>query len=355
MQVEDGRSDPELVEVFIEEAKEEIANIARNLPQWTSDRENSEALIATRRSFHTLKGSGRMVGAQLLGEFAWNIENLLNRVINQTLEPTPAMVSFVEEACGALPQLLEQLEIGLSPKVDVQLLMKRAEAFAEGDPDAASITSQSLRVQAPSEAPPEPAMDPVLADIFVKELRGHLGVIRDFLAASPPATAPHTVDEPLFRACHTLLGSARMAGFEPVMTLAAPLAEQLRRHFESNVGLSVSGLDALRAAADQIEAMATGLTEGRIVQPDPAVRKALEGLDARIESAASAPAAQPAAAPATPPRSSHPRKADSIPRSRRFSPRKPPRYSTARKPRCRTYDSVKSKAPLRCCSATCTP
>ena len=50
---------------------------------------NSEALIATRRSFHTLKGSGRMVGAQLIGEFAWSIENLLNRLINQTLEPTP--------------------------------------------------------------------------------------------------------------------------------------------------------------------------------------------------------------------------------------------------------------------------
>ena len=32
-----------------------------------------------RRSFHTLKGSGRMVGAQLIGEFAWSIENLLNR------------------------------------------------------------------------------------------------------------------------------------------------------------------------------------------------------------------------------------------------------------------------------------
>src|SRR6185436_19023229 len=73
MQVEEDRSDPEIVEVFIDEAKEEIANIARNLPVWVLDRENSEALIATRRSFHTLKGSGRMVGAQLIGEFSWSI------------------------------------------------------------------------------------------------------------------------------------------------------------------------------------------------------------------------------------------------------------------------------------------
>jgi chemosensory pili system protein ChpA (sensor histidine kinase/response regulator) len=296
MQVEQERSDPELVEVFIEEAKEEIANIQRNLPQWTGDRENSEALIATRRSFHTLKGSGRMVGAQLLGEFAWNIENLLNRIINQTREPTPAMVAFVEEAAAALPQLLEQLEIGLAPKVDVQLLMKRAEAFAEGDPDAASITGPSLRVPAPAVAAPEPAMDPVLADIFVKEMRGHLKVIGEFLASAPRETAPHTVGEPLYRACHTLLGSARMAGFEPVMTLAAPLAEQLRRHFESGTGIGTTGLDALRAAAGQMEAMAEGLTVGRVVQADPRVRKALESLAARARAAAPPTSAAPAAA-----------------------------------------------------------
>ena len=117
-----GHSPP----VFIEEAKEEIANIRQNLPTWIDDRANTEALIATRRSFHTLKGSGRMVGAQLIGEFAWSIENLLNKVINQTLEPTPAMLKFVIEASGALPQLLEQLEIGLPPCAAYEEAVRRA-------------------------------------------------------------------------------------------------------------------------------------------------------------------------------------------------------------------------------------
>jgi chemosensory pili system protein ChpA (sensor histidine kinase/response regulator) len=134
MQVDEGRSDPELVEIFIEEAKEELANIQQCLPAWTENLENSEALISVRRSFHTLKGSGRMVGAQLLGEFSWSIENLLNRLINQTLAPTPGMLEFIVTAAATLPALVEQLEIGIPPKVDVPLLMKRAEAFAESDP-----------------------------------------------------------------------------------------------------------------------------------------------------------------------------------------------------------------------------
>jgi chemosensory pili system protein ChpA (sensor histidine kinase/response regulator) len=224
-----------------------------------------------------------MVGAQLLGEFAWSIENLLNRVINQTLEITPSMVAFVMEASAALPQLLEQLEIGLAPKVDVQLLMKQAEAFAEGDPDAASITGESLRIQVPQAAqpPPEPGMDPVLADIFVKEMRGHLGVIRRFLGEARPGAAPHSVDEPLYRACHTLLGSARMAGFEPAMQLAAPLAEHLRRYFDSGIGITDAAVAALRSAADQIEAMAEAIAAGRNVELDPSLLQSLEPLTFR--------------------------------------------------------------------------
>ena len=304
MQVAGERSDPELVEVFIEEAKEEIAAIERNLPLWTADLDNSEALIAIRRSFHTLKGSGRMVGAQLIGEFAWSVENLLNRLINQTLAATPAMVAFVQGASQALPQLIEQLEIGLAPKVDVQLLMKQAEAFAEGDPEAESLTSQSLRtpaVSAPAAAPePTPSMDPVLADIFVKEMRGHLSVMRDFLAAAARQPAPHTVVEPLYRACHTLLGSARMAGFAPAMTLAGPLAEHLRRHFEAGSGLTAKGVDALRAAADEIQRLTDGLAGGKQLTIDPKLVKALDALAVHPAAAPSVPVPAPEAAPASP-------------------------------------------------------
>ncbi|HVY66301.1 MAG TPA: Hpt domain-containing protein [Gammaproteobacteria bacterium] len=307
MQVAGERSDPELVEVFIEEAKEEIANIERNLPLWTADLDNSEALIAIRRSFHTLKGSGRMVGAQLIGEFSWSVENLLNRLINQTLAHTPAMVAFVQVATKALPQLIEQLEIGLAPKADVQLLMKQAEAFAEGDPDAENLTSQSLRSPALAPqppAPPEPAapvMDPVLADIFVKETRGHLAVIREYLAAASRQPGPHSVPEPLHRACHTLLGSARMAGFAPMMTLAGPLAEHLRRHFDNGSELTDAGLDALRAAADEIARLADGLAGGKQLDVAATFPKALDALAAAVPPAAASPAEQPAAAVAPPP------------------------------------------------------
>ncbi len=77
--------DPQFVELFIEEAKEEIASVQKTFPSWDENPMDLEALSSMRRSFHTLKGSGRMVGARAIAEFAWSIENLLNRIIDKTL------------------------------------------------------------------------------------------------------------------------------------------------------------------------------------------------------------------------------------------------------------------------------
>jgi chemosensory pili system protein ChpA (sensor histidine kinase/response regulator) len=97
-------ADPELVTLFIEEAREELAKIARHFPVWEQNPLEHDSLVTIRRSFHTLKGSGRMVGARELSEFAWSIENLLNRLLDNTLTRAPAMLGVVREAIAALPE-----------------------------------------------------------------------------------------------------------------------------------------------------------------------------------------------------------------------------------------------------------
>ncbi len=104
--------DPQFVELFIEEAKEEIASVQKTFPLWDQNPMDLEALSSMRRSFHTLKGSGRMVGARAIAEFAWSIENLLNRIIDKTLSRTPGMMALLRNSVAALPQLVEQLETG---------------------------------------------------------------------------------------------------------------------------------------------------------------------------------------------------------------------------------------------------
>jgi chemosensory pili system protein ChpA (sensor histidine kinase/response regulator) len=241
--------DPELLELFIEEAKEEVVSINRNLPQWVEAPDDMETLITVRRSFHTLKGSGRMVGAERIGEYCWAIENLLNKLINRTLARTPPMVSFIQQAAAVVPELVEQLEVGTEPASDVSLIMARASAFADGDPNAAVLTIAAARPEAKAQEPPSLEMDPVLLDIFAKETAGHLKVIKDYIEACQGHRPPFHVTDKLYRACHTLHGSANMANVERGVAVAGALNRFVRRVYDHKVGFMQSGVDAIRAAS----------------------------------------------------------------------------------------------------------
>jgi chemosensory pili system protein ChpA (sensor histidine kinase/response regulator) len=248
----DVHIDPEMLELFIEEAKEEIVSIRRNLPRWVESSEDVETLITVRRSFHTLKGSGRMVGAERIAEFSWSIENLLNRLINRTLTRTPPMVEFITEAAAALPELIEQLEVGTEPATDIAHIMTRAHAFAEGDPNAAVLEAAA---QAPAEEPAEAAgleMDPVLLDIFAKETAGHLKVISDYVDSCAGHQPPFPVTDKLYRACHTLHGSANMANVERGVAVAGALNRFVRRVHDCKTGFQPSGIGALTAVIKAI-------------------------------------------------------------------------------------------------------
>src|SRR5690606_20275946 len=124
--------DPELLALFLEEAREEEARIAQNLPAWDQDPTQLDALVASRRAFHTLKGSGRVVGATALAEFAWSVENLLNRLLDKTLTRSPAILGVLREAVAALPQLVAQLADGSVPTADAVAIATRAHALAAG-------------------------------------------------------------------------------------------------------------------------------------------------------------------------------------------------------------------------------
>ena len=98
--------DDEIIEIFIEEATEVTETIGEYFPRWAQDFEDNDSLIEFRRAFHTLKGSGRMVGANDIGELAWSIENMLNRVIDHTIVAQAVHVQIIEKVRGLLPDMI---------------------------------------------------------------------------------------------------------------------------------------------------------------------------------------------------------------------------------------------------------
>ncbi len=98
--------DDEIIDIFIEEATEVTETINEYFPRWANNFDDQEALIEFRRAFHTLKGSGRMVGANEIGELAWSIENMLNRVLDHTIAPQAIHAQLIDKVCGLLPGMI---------------------------------------------------------------------------------------------------------------------------------------------------------------------------------------------------------------------------------------------------------
>jgi chemosensory pili system protein ChpA (sensor histidine kinase/response regulator) len=301
--------DPELLELFIEEAKEEIASIKKVFPLWDQNPMDTEALVTLRRSFHTLKGSGRMVGARLIGEFGWAIENLLNRLLDKTLSRSPGMMAMIRNAILELPHVIEQLETGRPLANPVDALMARAFAYAEGrDPDQSATDvpadDKSALVaelahpapEAPAAAEPTqfaPQMDPVLHDIYSKETDGHLGVIREYLRKRTGQPAPHDLPENVYRAIHTLSGSSKMAEARHGIRITEPLHLYMRKVFDSGHGLTESGLAALSESVAAIDKVVEHINEATAYFGEqPSLVQRLHELEAQLDAQLAQEAAQ---------------------------------------------------------------
>lgn len=226
---DDDLIDDEILEIFVEEAGEVLDTIREYLPMLLRQHDDRSALSEVRRAFHTLKGSGRMVGALVVGELAWAVENMLNRVIDGSIFMNDDIASLLEAVTEAAPTLVDDFEKRQAPSLDTTSLEARANALANGEiPDASVMPSADADHPAESIAADdhdeedEFGVDPVLLDIFESETETHLQTLKDFLTtAGDKASVSYTDD--LSRALHTLKGSAHTAGITPIAAVITPL------------------------------------------------------------------------------------------------------------------------------------
>lgn len=236
--------DDELLEVFLEETEEVLAALHEYLPQWIGSlgdaRSNTTALTEVRRGFHTLKGSGRMVRALILGELAWAVENLLNRILENSVQPDADVQQLLNEVLQLLPDIIKDFADGAQhQRDDVDMLAARAHALAKGQ--------GPLTFAAAAASEEDEELDPQLLEIFRQEALSHLDSLRRFLDASAQDPSPAISDE-LLRALHTLKGSASMAGVVPLAELASPLDQMVREYKAHMIALGQPELKLLRSA-----------------------------------------------------------------------------------------------------------
>ncbi len=247
-------ADEEVVLIFIEEAEEEIEKIFKNLEPWKSDIHNEEALVTIRRSFHTLKGSGRLVGAEIIAEFSWQFEKILNKVIESTFEICESLFEILDKSAIGLQQLLTQLKSGQNPEIDIQALIYEAqnypvntdnndenleknttktsdldietqdEEIAEEIKSEDVLQNESLCVDAVENDNLESKKEfnTELREIFIQEAFQHIETLEESLNAGYDKRKLK-VNENILHALHTLYGSSRIADVPAIANICGLL------------------------------------------------------------------------------------------------------------------------------------
>jgi chemosensory pili system protein ChpA (sensor histidine kinase/response regulator) len=180
---EDEAAEAELREIFLLEAQEVLEAIEQNSAVLINDASNEDALTTIRRSFHTLKGSSRMVGLNEFGEGGWAMEQLLNAWLSEKKPASPEFLNLVAHAHGVFTNWVTSLEQGDGSVVQPADLIAQANAMREGKPYVASVASVETVVEAiafdkvvevAEVVHVEPvaevvAEQPVVAELFVSE------------------------------------------------------------------------------------------------------------------------------------------------------------------------------------------
>ncbi len=269
--------DDEIREVFLEELEEEIQNLSQLLPAWHVEPNSAELLRPIRRVFHTLKGSGRLVGAKALGEFSWSVESLLNRVLDGSRSATPAVEALVGHAFDTLPLLRAALQ-GQSVHADLAGIQDVAGKLMAGEEaiyqPADAVTQEPAAIDA-DEAEPVAAesdaiaemmaqeiaetasdsnvfsIDPVLLEILKPEVNGHLEVVDRWLAACASG-GPQQVTDPLLRSIHTMNGAFAMTDVVVITDVTSPLEGYLKRALAHDRMPSVEDIGLIGEASQAI-------------------------------------------------------------------------------------------------------
>lgn len=228
--------DVDIAEIFVEEVVDNIQIIMNEFSSLVS--KNIESIKTARRAYHTLKGSGRMTGADRLGEFAWSLENALNRVLDETVDLSPLLVEQVAKSVPFVKELVNEFCGSEKASDDVEIALGIANAIASGEktedisaeferlPHTEIVVSKEVAGQLENNSSVSEVevsdiddVDPVLRKIFINETLKCQSIAKETISDWNSVRLAASSDEHLneiIRSIHTIKGSAKTAGADDI-------------------------------------------------------------------------------------------------------------------------------------------
>ena len=284
----DDDGDDELLQIFLEEAREVVGNGLAAIDALAAEPSNVNELTTLRRAFHTLKGSSRMVGLNEFGEAAWSMEQVLNTVLADQKPASEDLRGLAAEAMTGFGRWIEDIAAhadgawkasAFRGPADAMRLEQRRVAIA------LPLTAQPVEEKTLALHVPAPAEEPAISF----ELPAVPSAPAMDFAPPPAAAAEPVAPQPAAEAAALDLSFLDAAPVPP----EAPLVEAVQEQPAEPVSLAGS-VEVVEGAPDFD--FDFGAEPAPAQAADVSVTE-IEGIDFASLSALSASAEPPAAQP----------------------------------------------------------
>ncbi|GKS68324.1 chemosensory pili system protein ChpA (sensor histidine kinase/response regulator) [Nitrosomonas sp. PY1] len=320
--------DRELLDIFLEEADELLASITHDLENCQKNPNDGVALVALRRAFHTLKGSGRMVMLDEMSEVAWHLEQVLNRWIIEKRYASNPLLDLISRTIDAYSLWCKNLSTYGATDIEAEDLLRSASELlnttkdhplvaVEADtskPDKV-VTTVITNDDIPVTAIPTPIRESTLADstpqfaqvdkplhhqnnddqinyellpVFIEETQDIIPQIGSKLRAWRILPQDQDIHHALMRLLHTIKGSSHMIGAIHLGTRIHTLESHVAAAFQQH-HIAETALDQLENEFDVISGEIEQLQTAQVnaVAPDqdlpdtdiPSIHSTVDGSD----------------------------------------------------------------------------
>ncbi|PJJ19711.1 chemosensory pili system protein ChpA (sensor histidine kinase/response regulator) [Janthinobacterium sp. 67] len=289
--------DAEMLDIFIAEAREVLAFIDTTLALPREQAASGDHLAMLRRSFHTLKGSSRMIGLAQFAEAAGAIERVMNTWLAEARPVSDDLFTLLNYGWYQLSEWVAQLEGGAGREREPGMLLAAAERVREGGPfelrkprPAAPVASNGNVIGLPLATAPALHEAPDDHLKHVGDLRISLPLYNIYLAETDELLRVLTrdfgewrheqraVSAEALQAVHTLAGTSGTVGFQSLRDLAHALETVIETVVPPLAGLRAEQHDVLEQATQRIGQMLQAFALGDLAPTQPDMIEALNTL-----------------------------------------------------------------------------
>ena len=184
----------EILEEFLIEADEILANLDQDLIELESNPEDKELLNKIFREMHTLKGGAGFLGLTSIVEIAHKIEDIFNKLRNDELHLTSEMMDVIFEGVDKLKEAIDMLKENdeIPDEEDIKDLLNKLEQILSGETviEAEVVSSNNQENTENTDFEFVPGVDEDIKKLILQYPGKDLGEILEELILLPPDERP---------------------------------------------------------------------------------------------------------------------------------------------------------------------